>query len=163
MVECAHGVRVARVQFSAPRLRPEKAFYLKNEPMKKVVLGIISRINKKGKKEYLLISAAKDFGKFTGFYYPPGGHQEKGETEKQTLIREIKEELSLTVEPLKKIAEAPGDIKGEKDSWWFCRIKKGKPKIKIGEIANFGYFTQEQIKKMKIWPATSNFFKKHLL
>ncbi|HUS52031.1 MAG TPA: NUDIX hydrolase [Candidatus Bathyarchaeia archaeon] len=131
--------------------------------MKKVVLGIISRINKKGKKEYLLINTTKDFGEFTGFYYPPGGHQKKGETEKQTLIREIREELSLTVEPVKKIVETPGDVKEEKDSWWFCKILEGKPKMKIGEIANFGYFTHGQIKKMKIWPATSKFFKKYLL
>ncbi len=126
-------------------------------------MGIISRKNKKGEEEYLLINTKKDFGQYTGFYYPPGGHARKGETEEQALIREIKEELNLLVEPIRKIAEAPGDVKGELDSWWFCRIRGGKLRAKKGEIADVGYFTQRQIEKMNIWPATRKFFKKYVL
>jgi 8-oxo-dGTP pyrophosphatase MutT (NUDIX family) len=131
--------------------------------MKKVVLGIISRKNKKGETEYLLINTKKDFGKYTGFYYPPGGHAKKGETEKQALIREIKEELNLLVEPIRKISETPGDIKGEIDSWWLCRIKSGKLKIKKGEIASAGYYSPKEIEKLDLWPATKKFFRKYVL
>ena len=126
-------------------------------------MGIISRKNKKGEAEYLLINTPKDYGKYTGFYYPPGGHAQKGETEKQTLIREIREELNLAIEPVRKIVEAPGDVRGELDSWWFCRIKGGKLRARKKEIANVGYFTQKEMEKMNLWPATRKFFKKYLL
>lgn len=131
--------------------------------MKKVVLGIISRKNKDGEEEYLLIKAKKDFGKYTGFYYPPGGHAKKGETEKQALIREIKEEINFEAKPIRKIAEAPVDIEGEMASWWLCKIKGGKLKARKEEIADVGYFTQQEMAKMDLWPATRKFFKKYVL
>ncbi len=131
--------------------------------MKKVVLGIISRKNKKSEEEYLLVSTPKDFGQYTGFYYPPGGHLRKGESEKQALIRELKEELNLLIEPSKKIAETPGDIKGERDSWWLCQIKGGKLKARKGEIVKADYFSQGEMAKMNLWPATRKFFKKYML
>ncbi len=68
------------------------------EKIKEVVVGIIYRIRKEGEREYLLVSSKKDFGEFTGFYYPPGGHLEEGENFTDCLIREMKEELELIVE-----------------------------------------------------------------
>jgi len=55
--------------------------------MKQVVVGIISRIRAGGAEEFLLVNSKKDFGKYTGFYYPPGGHVEDGENIEQALIR----------------------------------------------------------------------------
>ena len=68
--------------------------------MKKVVVGIIS--SKTNPKKYLLASSKKDFGKYTGYYYPIGGHVDNGEDELTALKREIKEELSVNVTTAKK-------------------------------------------------------------
>lgn len=130
--------------------------------MKHVVVGIISRKGKDNKDEYLLVQSKKDFGKFTGFYYPPGGHLKEDEDEQQTLIREVKEELDLDTIPTRKIAETPGDVKDQVTHWWVCEAKAGKIKIKEEEISNARYFSREAMRKVNIWPATRNFFEEYI-
>lgn len=128
--------------------------------MKVVVIGLISRVNPNGKQEFLLISSKKDFDEFTGFYYPPGGHLKKGEDEKQALIREIKEELGIEVEPIEKITESPGDVPNQMTHWWKCSIDNVSFILNKDEIADVRWFSEEEIKNSeKIWPATKNFFK----
>lgn len=51
--------------------------------MKEVVVGIIPRDIPSENNEYLLMSSKRDFGEYTGLYYPPGGHLEMSEDEKQ--------------------------------------------------------------------------------
>lgn len=84
--------------------------------MEKVAVGIIER-DVNGDKQYLLISATKDFGEYTGFYYPSGGHMEEGESEQETIVREIKEELGYDVGLINRIAETKGDIKKQMTYW----------------------------------------------
>lgn len=126
--------------------------------MKRVVVGIIIRKNLENADEFLLVSSQKDFGEFTGAYYPPGGHVELGETDEDALIREIKEELNLRVSPIKKVAEIPIDVKNEIASWWTCKIDSGELKVDTEEITDANWFTKEQMKKIKLWPATKTFF-----
>jgi len=129
--------------------------------MKKVVIGIISKIDTDGIKKWLLVSASKDFGKFNGYYYPPGGHIEKGESESIALSREIKEELNLDAKPLKRIAISPGDVPDQETYWWLCDVS-GKIK-RDSELTDAQYFTKEQIdSSIKIWPATRKIFEKYI-
>lgn len=125
--------------------------------MKKVVLAIISR-NVNNETEYLLIKSKRDFGKYTGLYYPPGGHVKYNENEREAIIREVKEEVGLDIEPVKKITETPNDIEGEIACWWGCKVKSGDITVKTDEIGDADYFVQEDIKKMGLWPATRKFF-----
>jgi len=130
--------------------------------MKHVVVGLISQKRNDEQDQYFLVKSRKNFGKFTGYWYPPGGHLEKGEDEKRALIREIKEELSLEVEPVKKIAETLGDIKDQITHWWVCNLLSNEIKIAEEEIAEVGWFTKEDMKIMQLWPATRNFFEKYI-
>ena len=125
-----------------------------------MAVGIISRKNKDGEDEFLLVKSKRGFGKYTGFYYPPGGHLNNNEDERQSLIREIKEELDLVVEPIKKLAETSSDIKNQMTHWWICLVKLGQIKVNKGEIAEARYFTEKEMKKINLWPATRNFFEK---
>lgn len=126
--------------------------------MKRVALGIVERKILK-KKEYLLVSATKKSGKYTGFYYPPGGHMKNGENECETIVREIREELGCEVEIIKKITESLGDTKNQFTYWWLCKIIKGRPRIKKEEIINAKWFSKKEIiDEEKIWPATKKVF-----
>lgn len=130
--------------------------------MKKVCVAIISRKNKTGETEYLLVSSKRDFGAYTGYYYPPGGHVEPGEEEKQTLIREVNEELGVDINPIQKVVETPGDVTDQITSWWLSEIISGELKLNDGTLSTAGYFTKSQMQNMNIWPATNNFFKKYI-
>lgn len=143
--------------------------------MKQVIIALISRKHAAGKTlssddetEYLLIKSKKDFGEFTGFWYPPGGHVEAGETEEKALMRELKEELDLEIRPVRKITESAGDVKDQITHWWACDVVAAAaaqsgaiaPILKINntEIADADWFTEKEIRTMQIWPATKRFF-----
>ena len=128
--------------------------------MNKVVVGIISRIIN-GHQEWLLASAVKDFGEYTGYYYPPGGHVEEGESIAEALTREIKEELDLDAKPIAQIAATPGDVVDQETYWWSCEVT-GQIKLDP-ELSDAQYFTKEQIEsEIKVWPATRDFFEQHI-
>lgn len=122
------------------------------ENYKKVVVGIIVR--KDALPLYLLVSSKRDFGEYTGFYYPPAGHVEQNEDEEMALKREICEELGVDIVSAEKIAETKGDVKDQKTSWYLCDVDSYDFKINKEELADAGFFTQQEIRSMKIWPAT---------
>ena len=129
--------------------------------MEKVVVGIISRIKNNNETEFLLMSSKRDFGKFTGFYYPPGGHLEDNEDISTALTREIKEELGFEVKPIKQLSVSKGDIKDQMTHWWICSAVVNEIIPQEDEVENVRWFTKEEILKSdKVWPATKKFFKK---
>ena len=126
--------------------------------MKNVVVGIISEANANGEESWLLVSSAKDFGEYTGYYYPPGGHIEAGETEEEALMREIKEELSLIARPIARLAISQGDVADQRTYWWQCEVT-GDMEVNP-ELKDAQYFTRAQMENdVKVWPATRNFFR----
>jgi 8-oxo-dGTP pyrophosphatase MutT (NUDIX family) len=130
--------------------------------VKHVVVGIISR-NNNGKEQYLLISSKRDFGKYTGFYYPPGGHLEKDEDEKAALEREINEELGIQVKLRKKVAETPGDVENQITHWWKCKVDNLELTVDENEIDSIIWFTKKEIlNHNKVWPATKRFFEEYI-
>jgi 8-oxo-dGTP diphosphatase len=50
-----------------------------------------------------ILFAKRAKGELAGFWEFPGGKIEKGETSKQAIIREIKEELNLDIKPIKNL------------------------------------------------------------
>jgi len=128
----------------------------------KIVLAIISRLNRQKQNEYLLVSTKDYYGKFTGFYYPPGGHLDKGESEKECLYRELKEELGLELLEAEKIAETKADTPGDVLVWYSCRVKSLELDPDKSELNKAGFFTREEMEKLKVWPATRNFFQEHI-
>lgn len=130
--------------------------------MKHVVVGIIERKNQANESEFLLVSSNKDFGKFTGFYYPPGGHLEPDENEKSALAREIKEEVGLSIEPIEKMAETDSDVENQTTHWWRCQVVSGGLTINKAEIEDAKFFTRAQMSQVNLWPATKSFFEKYI-
>ena len=125
--------------------------------MNEVVIGIIEK-----NKKYLLVSTKADYGRFTGFYYPPGGHIEKGEDEITALKREMKEELGLVVESVKKITTTSNDMPNQITHWYLCTANTTKLKINYDELNDAGYFSEEDILKMKVWPTTVKVLKQYI-
>lgn len=109
---------------------------------------------------YLLITRT-EYPEHFGEWGPIAGHVKENETIGQALIRESKEELNLDVKPLEQKAVIPQDIAGDTGYWWICQIVGGTIKTNA-EISEYRYFSLEEIKSLKLWPATKKFFEEYI-
>lgn len=85
----------------------------------------------------------------------PGGSVEFGETFKETLQREIMEEVGLEIEILELLDVCDHIIPEEKQHWvsptYLCRIKSGEPKILEPEkCAEIGWFNLEEAPQLDL-------------
>lgn len=61
----------------------------------RVVAAVIKAVNEQGKE--IILATQRGYGEFKGGWEFPGGKLEEGETPKEALIREIKEELDADI------------------------------------------------------------------
>ncbi|MEA3329125.1 MAG: NUDIX domain-containing protein [Nanoarchaeota archaeon] len=96
-----------------------------------------------------------------GWEFPKGG-KESLETNKETLLRELKEETNLTPLKIKKLNKAGSyrydlatqeerGFKGQKYSLYGIEVKKGKVIIDFKEHSGFRWCTFEQAIKHLTW------------
>lgn len=128
---------------------------------KHVVVGIITKIENKTNK-YLLITSKKNFGKFSGFYYPPGGHVKTNENKISALKREIKEEVGLDIYNIIKVTTSKGDIPNQITHWYKCSVESYKVSLNKNEICKAKYFSKHEILKINIWPSTLKVLQKYI-
>ncbi len=126
------------------------------------VFGLVTGKNEQNETTYLLMSSKKDYGQYTGFYYPPGGGVEEGETTEQALIREFQEELAMHVQPIKELVVSEGGIPDNEIHWFLCESDSPQFTISDPEVQDAGFFTKDQIDSMDIWPATARILKEYI-
>ena len=75
-----------------------------------------------------VFATARGYGEFRGRWEFPGGKIEPGETARQALVREIREELSVTVEPLELLGTIEYDYPGFHLSMdcFACALREGE-------------------------------------
>lgn len=89
------------------------------------------------------------------YYVVPGGKMEAGETEEETVIREVYEEVGITIKPLRKIFEYNSDYDDSIQNFYLCEYISGTigtgngPEIQNKELYN-GSFNPVVIKKEQI-------------
>lgn len=104
----------------------------------------------------------REDGTYREYYTIPGGKMEIGETEEQTVVREVKEELGINVEPEKKIIEYNSDYDNSIQIFYLCKYIDGDigtgngPEI-TDKSSYKGVFEpvivkQDQIKKINLVP-----------
>lgn len=117
------------------------------QPVIKVVAAVIEK-----QGEYLLIRRPK--GGFMGGYWEfPGGKIDPGETSPQALVRELREELGVTVEP-GRLVETVRHSYPEKRvelEFYEARLTDGDPRLI--EPAGIGWFAPEEMPCLPILPA----------
>ena len=78
----------------------------------------------------------------------PGGGIEDGESEEATLVREIREELGVTITPVRRIwrSVTPWDVKL---AWWQGRIDNGQAlEPNPAEVASAHWVSVEKMREM---------------
>src|SRR3989344_7502048 len=114
-------------------------------------------INSEGKM--LLAKRGKKAKNERGKWEFPGGAVEFGDTMKDTIIREMKEELGVLIKPIYHLSPIDHLIPEENQHWvtsmFISKIVKGKPQIMEPEkCSEIGWFTLEEIEKQPLSIAT---------
>lgn len=116
----------------------------------KVVAAVICNSLKEKKR---IFATAKGYGEFKGQWEFPGGKVEVGETPKQALVREIKEELEIDI----KVGDLIDTIKYDyptfhlsMDCFW-CEIIQGELKLVEAEAAR--WLTKDALYDVQWLPA----------
>ena len=98
-------------------------------------------------KKILLTKRSNYTGAFPGCWTCRGGRADEGETAKDAVVREVKEEIGLDFKPTELFAK--GKWK-DRDLNRFLGEWSGKIKFQQDEITKFGWFTYKQAIKLKL-------------
>ena len=100
-----------------------------------------------------IFATARGYGEYKGGWEFPGGKIEENETVQQALVREISEELDVTVEVGELIDTIEYDYPTfhlSMDCFW-CEVKSGE--LKLLEAEDAGWFSAEELDGLQWLPA----------
>jgi 8-oxo-dGTP pyrophosphatase MutT (NUDIX family) len=112
-------------------------------PIRKVgVVGVLVRDNR------LLVIKRSQLVRAPGRYCFPGGGMEPGETEEQTLVREMQEELGVEVQPIRRLHRSVTPWRVDL-RWWLSTVAAEAELVPHpAEIESFGWYTVEELLKV---------------
>ena len=104
-------------------------------------------------KENKILATKRGYGEFINMWEFPGGKSEPGETKKQALVREIKEELNIEI----NVDKFAIDIEYQYPNFYLfmscfmCSIKEGS--IELLEHNDGKWITKEELNTLNWLPA----------
>jgi 8-oxo-dGTP pyrophosphatase MutT (NUDIX family) len=83
-----------------------------------------------------------------GYWTPPSGRIEAGETQADTVAREAREELGLDVRPRAKVWECPTDDGRYRLHWWTADVVGGGLAPDPLEVAEVRWVTPDEFQRL---------------
>jgi 8-oxo-dGTP pyrophosphatase MutT (NUDIX family) len=79
-----------------------------------------------------------------GYWCPPSGRIELGESQEQAVVREVAEELGLVAKPVAKVWECPTDDGDFTLHWWIAEADTYDVRPAPGEVADVRWVTPDE-------------------
>jgi 8-oxo-dGTP diphosphatase len=98
-----------------------------------------------------------------GYWTPPSGRIEPGETHEQALVREVEEELGVKVTPVAKVWECPTDDGEFLLHWWTAELGSDELRLDPTEVADARWVTGDEFLKLEPTFAGDRDFITHVL
>ena len=87
---------------------------------------------------------------FPGYWAPPSGRLEAGETQSEAVVREMAEELGLEVVPIAKVWECPTQDGLFTLHWWSARPTDDRAIVpQAGEVSEARWVTGEEFLELR--------------
>ncbi len=71
-----------------------------------------------------------------GYWGPLSGRIEPGESQPETVVREVREEIGLDVRPVAKVWECPSDDGACLLHWWSVEVTGGELRLEPREVSD---------------------------
>ncbi len=94
---------------------------------------------------------------YEGYWCPPGGVQEEGETLEETVEREVNEETDMEVQVLGKLGRVRGPITGKFHTLFLCSARGGSPQPSPPETTDARWISYEELPGLSIPPFIKEF------
>lgn len=125
--------------------------------MSNYIQPVILVLIKKDNKYLLTVRAEENPGEnnFHGYWQIAGGGLEFGESVEECAIREAKEELGIDVEIVRMLPKIYHDVRGRWHGIFIafeCTMKEDVQIILNEESSEYGWFTLEEAKNLKMMP-----------
>jgi 8-oxo-dGTP diphosphatase len=80
----------------------------------------------------------------SGYWCPPSGRIEPGETQQQAVVREVAEELGLVAKPVAKVWECRADDGDFNLHWWVAEADAYELRPDAGEVEKIRWVTPDE-------------------
>jgi 8-oxo-dGTP pyrophosphatase MutT (NUDIX family) len=80
----------------------------------------------------------------SGYWTPLSGRVEPGESQPEALVREVREEVGLTVRPLARVWQCDTDDGAYRLHWWTAEVEPGEPVLDRDEVSDARWVLPEE-------------------
>jgi 8-oxo-dGTP diphosphatase len=113
------------------------------ESLPEAVVAVIT----KGKK-VLIIQRSADVP-YPGYWAPLSGKMEPQEDQAEAVVREVREEVGLTVRPVRKVWECTAASGSHKLHWWLAEWVSGDLRPDPREVADARWLDVEEVLRLE--------------
>lgn len=125
------------------------------ESLPEAVVAVITKDRK-----VLLIQRGRDVP-YAGYWAPLSGKIEAREDQAGALVREVREEVGLSVRPVRKVWENIAASGSHKLHWWLAEWVSGDLKLDPREVADARWLGVDEVRRLeRTFEGDRDFFKR---